>query len=362
MVGGGPFRRDTIMPSSEVRSISQQQRDGRVRPNMRDVAKRAGVSVASVSYVLNGLDRVSDKTRLRVMEAVDELGFVVNQAARTMKVGGSGFGITVGDLRSSFDVDVIRGAQSIAREHATTLLIGNGESSPRGVLDYIELFDQARLQGIIISNTHVGAEFDLLRARRTPFVLVNHRAEVEDHCVVLMDNEAVGYDAARHLIDVGCRRLVWITDGFSQPLLDRRIGIRRAVAESAGVSVEDVVVSNFFEEGGREAARHLATMGGSTRPDGAIAGTNFIGRGLINEMHATTDLRVPADLRLITTDANRLAAGGPVQMSTLTEPGFEMGARALELLLVEASEPASSHRHRRVVLSSRLDPAESSLG
>lgn len=324
---------------------------------MRDVAARAGVSVATVSYVLNGHDRVAETTRLRVLAAVEALDFVPNLAARTMRAGARGFGISVGDLRSTFDVDVVRGAQTAAREHGKTLLIGNGDG--HGHIEYIDLFDQARLEGIVICDIEFGKELRLLRDRRIPFVLVNYHDSSDEHCTVLMDNEDVGYRAAAHLIGGGCSRLVWITDGHSQPLVERRRGIDRALAEHPGTGLEQIVVPSIRDDDGRRAGALMAQRG-ADRPDGIITGTSLIARGFIEELHTRSPLRIPEDLQLISTDGNELADTGAVRLSRIVEPAVAMGRAALELLLVEVAERSVDHIHRRVVLQAELVPAESS--
>ncbi len=331
----------------------------RKRPSMRDVANHAGVSVATVSYVLNGRDRVAEPTKLRVIEAVDALGFVPNLAARTMRAGTRGLGISVGDLRSTFDVDVVRGAQSSAREHGKTLLIGNGDG--RGHTEYIDLFDQARLEGMIICDIEFGNELQVLHDRHLPCVLVNFREGSGGHCLVLMDNEDVGYRAAVHLIELGRTKLLWITDGRSQPLLERRRGIDRAIAEFSNASVEEIVVAGIDDCHGRSAGAVIAQRSADL-PDGVIAGTGLIARGFVEELHTSSALRVPQHLRLISTDGNELADTGSVKLSRFIEPGVEMGRRALELLLREVEERGSGHRHREIVLKAELHVAESSLG
>ena len=329
------------------------------RPSMRDVAAHAGVSTATVSYVLNGRDRVAPATRERVLRSVEELGFVVNLAARTMRSGTRGFGISVGDLRSSFDVDVVRGAQAAARDRGATLLIGNGDG--RGHLDYVEQFDQARLSGMIVCDVDTGPWMETLHRRQMPHVVVNFRGEGDEFCSVLMDNVDVGYQAAKHLIGLGCRKLAWITDGHLQPLNDRLEGINRAVSEAQGVTVEVLIASNIYESGGREIGAELAQRDSASMVDGVIAGTGLQARGFINELQSTSQWRVPDDILLVATDGNRLADAGPVRLSRISEPAFEMGFRALELLAAEV-EADENHAHRRVVLSGRIDFAETSLG
>jgi LacI family transcriptional regulator len=335
------------------------------RPSMRDVAARAGVSVGTVSYALNRPSRVGAETLVRVRAAIEELEFVPNSAARSMKSGGgTGLGIVVGDIRHSFSVEVARGAQLAATEAGTTLLIANGNDDLSEQSRYVDLFDQARMEGVIIESTYNSkGDIDKLHEHHRRVVLVNHRSIFTDTCMVLMDNEGSGYTAAKHLMELGARRLAFVTrvPGL-QPLEDRLLGIQRAVAEDQGATLVVVETQEIFESDGREAAAGIIELPQSDRPDGVIVGTALMAKGLVAELLEQAGIRVPEDLRLVCTEVNLQAAGGHVPFTTVAEPAFEMGFEAVTLAMRELSDDEETHVHRTITLNGVLQVAESTVG
>ena len=333
---------------------------------MRDVARLAGVSVASVSHALNNPTRISDSTRAKIEVAIDELGFVVNSAARSVKAAGrgTGLGIVIGDLQHSFSVEVVKGAQFQAREENVTLLIGNGNADVGEQARYVETFDQARMEGVLL-NVMENASIHLarLRAHGRAVVVINYRAEQFDHCRVLIDNEQVGYDAVRHLADLGSRRFLWLTGSAGwQPLVERRKGIDRAVREIQGATVAESVTPELkYEDGRRHAQSLIRRWSQAPRIDGIICGTALAARGFIDELHSSRTARVPDDIRLVSTDEDWRADRGDVTLTVFRPSAEEAGREAVRLVRAEVAE-GDQHTHRTVVYTSELVPGQSSLG
>mgnify|MGYP003632905111 CR=1 FL=1 len=132
--------------------------------SVKDVAARANVSVGTVSNVLNQPDKVAPKTVARVRAVIDELGFVRNDAARQLRAGRSlSIGLIVLDVRNPFFTDVARGAESRAAESNLAVLLGNSDDDPRREAAHLDLFEQQRVQGVLITPVGDGAP---ARARR----------------------------------------------------------------------------------------------------------------------------------------------------------------------------------------------------
>jgi len=326
------------------------------RPSMHDVAALAGVSIGTVSYTLNRPERVSEATRARVLASIEELGFVPNSAARSMKAGGTtGLGIVVGDIRHTFSIELARGAQAAATEAGTTLLIANGNTDMVEQSRYVELFDQARMEGIILVPTYdAQRDIDQLRAHRRRVVIVNYRSTPADLCSVLMDNVDAGEQATRYLLERGCRRIGFLTRTAGlQPLDDRLIGIRRAV-DAAGAELTLLEENHIYEEDGYLAAARLLSEDPAIRPDGIVVGTALMAQGLVLGLRAG-GVRVPDDIRVISTEENVQAAD--IQLPTMKEPAFEMGAEAARMTIAESRE-GSRHLHRVTILRAELVRAD----
>ena len=180
--------------------------------SIKDVANQAGVAVGTVSNVLNYPDRVSQRTKDRVLRAIDELGFVRNDAARQLRAGHSRtIGLIVLDVGNPFFTSVVRAAEDAAALQGSAVLLGDSGHDAGRESNYIDLFQEQRVQGLLISPVgDVTERIDQLRERGVPTVLVDRLADENKYSSVSVDDDAGGYLAARHLLDTGRRRLAFV--------------------------------------------------------------------------------------------------------------------------------------------------------
>lgn len=180
--------------------------------SIKDVANHARVAVGTVSNVLNYPDRVSQRTKDRVLQAIDELGFVRNDAARQLRAGHSRtIGLIVLDVGNPFFTSVVRAAEDAAALQGSAVLLGDSGHDAGRESNYIDLFQEQRVQGLLISPVgDVTERLDQLRERGVPTVLVDRLADETKYSSVSVDDDAGGYLAARHLLDIGRRRLAFV--------------------------------------------------------------------------------------------------------------------------------------------------------
>lgn len=334
-------------------------------PNMHHVAELAGVSVATVSNVLNHPEKVAESTRTKVEDAIDQLGFTLNQTARALRSGEAHtIGLVVIDLTNSLFVDVARGAQSRAQSNAFSLQLASANNDLGMQDDHLQFFDSARASGIILAPMQESDE-QIRRVRRhgRPVVVVNFDSRLTDSCRVLIDNERAGYVAAKHLIDQGRTRIAFVAarDDY-QPVHDRRTGARAAVAEAGGaVELVEVQTSDLDPTGGTEAGKRLAAMPAESRPDAVLAVTDLLAMSIINEL-TNNGVRVPEDVAVMGCDHNSAAWGGAIPLTSVAMQGEEMGRAAVDLLLAELRDGHEEHVHRRVLLQPHLVVRESTVG
>jgi LacI family transcriptional regulator len=172
---------------------------------------------------------------------------------------------------------------------------------------------------------------------------------------VLVNNERVGYLAARHLIDTGHRRLAFVMahDDY-QPVRDRLRGVRAAVAEAgAGVSCEEIDSGGLTTEHGYSVGARLARRDPADRPDGLIAVTDQLAGGIIHELHTVAGIGVPEQVAVVGCENNRTAGPTAVPLTAVDAPGRTMGAEAIRLLMDEV-DAGPKHRHATVVLEPEL--------
>ncbi|MDC4233432.1 LacI family transcriptional regulator [Actinomyces sp. B33] len=326
-------------------------------PRLHDVAERAGVSLGTASNVLNHPERVSETTIERVRAAIEELGFVRNGNASSLASGRPGsIGLVVINLSNSMFVDVARGAQAAARAAGHNLLLADSADDFDAQGENVESFSEARVAGLLLAPMQDSAShIARLKVRGTPVVIINYDQGDDDLCTVVVDNERVGYLAARHMIEIGCTRIALAGGGDEdyQPVRLRRIGVRRAMREAAGrAAFEEIAVDGVKEADGRAVAEIVSARSSGSRPDGIIGVTDSLASALIEGL-GEAGISVPGDIAVMGCDRNASAQDCPVPLTSVAMKGQEMGAAAVRLLLEEMARD-EGHEHRRVTLSPEL--------
>jgi LacI family transcriptional regulator len=331
---------------------------------LREVAAEAGVSIGTVSNALNSPQKLAPETLRRVRRAIDLLGFSRNDAARTLASGsGTGLGLVVPTFRNSLMVDIAEGAQRAARAEGLRLQLVNADSDDAAIEADIDLLLNGRVSGMLIAPmTDSRTEVDRVRRLGIPVVLVNYEVPSRDACSVVVDNELAGFMAAKHLIDLGHRRIVLVGGCYHfQPTALRREGARAAVRQAGSrVTLEE------HDAGGIAAAHGTAVAGtfpgrvGRATPDAVLALTDALANGITTEL-VNRGASIPDDIAVMGCDCNAFASTGPVPLSSVELRGSEMGKEAVRLLVDELSDQAH-HEHETIRLRPRLVTRESTVG
>jgi LacI family transcriptional regulator len=327
-------------------------------PRIQDVARRAGVAIGTVSNVLNNPDLVTDHTRLKVEAAIAELGFVRNSAARALAARRTDtVGLVLTNIGNSLFVDIARGAESATGQAQLKILLANSDSDVVKQNSYLELFDEARVAGVILAPMDGPLDSALaVQSHGRPVVLVNAPVDEPRVCCVMVNEELGGNLAASHLLNQGARRLVYLAGHLELHAISRRLsGVRKAVT-AAGASLK-VVEAPDLKIGSGRALGHQVLQ--SEAVDGVFCPSDPLAIGVIQ---AATDLGidVPDDLIVVGYDDDHFASESSIPVSTVSQPGRRMGELAVELLLAEIRQPAG-HEHRAVMLDPHLILRRSTL-
>ena len=311
------------------------------------VASTAGVSVGTVSNFLNRPEMVAPETSRRVQEAIDELRYVRNIAARNLRLGHSrSIGLLVLDVGNPFFTDFVKGVEAVAGAAGYAVILGNTEGDTARQEAYLNLFQEQRVSGIIISPTgDVDARIRELRLRGTRAVLIAEERPHPEYSSLSTNDYAGAQLAINHLLATGRRRIAFIT-GPSRILQvqSRLAGVVDAM-EAAGASASLTVIEApaFTAEAGRSVGE--AVLGRSPLPDAVFASNDLLALGVLQAAFAA-ELRVPQDVALIGYDDISYAAGAAVPLSSIRQASREMGAEAARMLLEEFdSADAPQHRH-----------------
>lgn len=313
--------------------------------SVKDVARLAGVSVGTVSNVLNHPAKVSDETITRVNNAIDKLGFIRNDAARQLRAGSSrAIGLLILDVRNPFFTDVARGAEARAAESGHVIVLGNSDESSDRESDYLDLFEQQRVRGLLISPVgDVTRRLHRLRDRGISSVLVDRPSPDEAFASVFVDDVAGGELAARHLLELGRRRLAFVGGPTSiRQVSDRLAGARTAAAEQAGASLEVITTAGLSVHDGAAAAATILARPARERPDAVFAANDLLAIGLLQVFVSSSTLRVPDDLALVGYDDIGFAGTAIVPLTSVRQPAQLIGATAVDLLLAETAATAKA--------------------
>ncbi|MDJ0338750.1 LacI family DNA-binding transcriptional regulator [Cryobacterium sp. PH31-O1] len=329
--------------------------------SVNDVAAAAGVSVGTVSNVLNRPDKVSPGTVARVQAVIAELGFVRNDAARQLRAGRSrSLGLIVLDVANPFFTDLARGAEDRAAEDGLAVLLGNTDDNVAREAAYLDLFEEQRVHGVLISPLgDIGERLNRLRARGTPTVLVDRQTEDRSFSSVAVDDIAGGRLAAQHLISLGRTRLAFVGGPNSiRQVVDRLSGARLAVAEHSSVSLEVVDTDALSVLAGRAAGQQMLVRAPGDRPDAIFAANDLLAIGVLQALNMRGDLHVPRDIALIGYDDIAFAAAAVVPLSSIRQPSVLIGYTAVDLLLREA-QGGDEFEHEQIVFQPELVIRES---
>jgi len=311
---------------------------------MREVARAAGVSVSTVSRVINGGAGVSPDKVQGVQRAIGELGYRPNWSARELSLGSavSTVGVLVPQLADEFTGSVVTGIERELKRAGFHMVCSLSHGEPQDEAAALQVFRDRRVSGLILvtpslSDNELLAEYQA----GTPLVLVNHRLpEFADACIHI-DNERAGYIAARHLLELGHRDIVHISGPLSrQDARARQEGFLRALEEAGlGRDAGRVVEAAFTAEDGEAAMRRLLLRG---RPTALFAGNDVIAAGAMVALREA-GLGVPQDVSIVGFDDRTLARLIAPPLTTIRYPMEDAGRRAARHLVQrvrgEAADP-----------------------
>jgi LacI family transcriptional regulator len=328
--------------------------------SIRDVAKEAGVSVGTVSNALNDPSRVAQKTLERVTAAIDKLGFVRNDAARQLRAGKSrAVGLIVLDAANPFFAELAKGAEGKAADHGLSVLIANSDENPTREKELLNLFEEQRVLGVMISPLVVELEpLRKLRDRGTPVVLVDMASSDKSFSSVSVDDVAGGRLVVDHLRAGGAERITFVGGPLiREQVADRLVGARAALADgSATLEVIETPAMTVAE--GRKVGEALLASDDAPLPDGIFAANDLLALGIMQAYIVDGRFNIPGDVAIVGYDDIAYSSTSIVPLSSVRQSPAEIGARGLDLLKAEADSNDKAPQH--VVIQPELVIRDSS--
>ncbi|KOT29145.1 LacI family transcriptional regulator [Streptomyces caelestis] len=322
---------------------------------MADVARSAGVSVATVSHVLNDTRPVLPHTRRAVLDAVEELGYTPNTLARSLVTSRTrSIGLAVSAISNPYFTEILQGVEAAALEHGYSLLIADPHDDPAHERKVVQLLHERRVEGMIVApSAQPRALLAYLGRHRVPAVFLDRLVDMpEDDAGPRFDQvcaESTEPTArlVTHLSGLGHRRIALVAGrpGLSTTA-ERITGYRHGLAASGLPYDERLLVHGHSESAGAERAT-TALLSLGSRPTALVTANNAMTIGALRALRAH-GLSVPGDIALCCFDDFAWADLFTPRLTAIAQPSRDLGARAVRVLLDRLAEPDRPARTERL--------------
>ncbi|OMI37508.1 LacI family DNA-binding transcriptional regulator [Streptomyces sparsogenes] len=315
---------------------------------MADVARRAGVSVATVSHVLNETRPVLPGTREAVLEAIDALGYTPNTLARSLVTARTrSIGLAVSATSNPYFTEILRGVEAGALEHGYGLLVADPHDDPVHERKAVQLLHERRVDGLIVAaSAEPGAMIDYLTRHRVPAVFLD-RLVGDAHDQVGADNAFHVEQLVLHLADLGHTRIGLVAGAPGLSTTEERIAGYRAGLRRRGLPfAPELLAGGDSEADGARAATHRL-LAAARPPTGLVTGNNAMTIGALRALEEA-GLGVPDDMALVCFDDFSWGDVFSPRLTAIAQPSREIGATAVRLLLDRLEDPARPPRTVRL--------------
>jgi LacI family transcriptional regulator len=322
-------------------------------PTIQDVAKLAGVAPITVSRVINNSGYASEETRARVEAAITSLGYIPNTLARGLRSKRTHtLALVMTDITNPFFTMIARGVEDKASLFGYTVIYCNTDESEAKEEKYINILLQKQVDGILLvpacSNS---ASVKFLQSNDIPVVLIDRKIPDTQADLVRADSEGGAYHLTRHLIELGHKRIATITGPREvSTASDRVSGYHRAMVEAGLEALESVHYGSFTQASGYELTRQALAL--TPRPTAIFGANNFISIGVLKALR-DAGLGVPEDIAVVGFDDLPVSMVVDPILTVASQPAYEMGSQATELLLKRISNELPES-HQEVILPTEL--------
>lgn len=302
--------------------------------SIKDVAKEAGVSIATVSRVLNDVDVVNEETKKKVLEAINKLGYRPNIVARSLKTQKTRtIGIIIPDISSQFYPEIVRGAEDVANIYNYNIMLCNTDLDPEKEIEYLRVLKEKMVDGVLYMSTSLEPNIlELINQLELPMVLVETTSREGDIPSVTIDNEKAAFDGVDYLIRKGNKRIAYIgthEDAEHASAL-RYIGYKKAL-EQNNIELNEKIVyfGGLKAQDGYEGMNNILQ---SESLDAVFCAGDEIAMGAINALR-DKDVKVPEEVDVIGFDNIYSASVFYPKLTTIAQPMYDMGSVGMRMLI-----------------------------
>jgi len=323
--------------------------------NIRQIAKQAGVSVATVSRVLNHPETVSGKTKDRIIEVMEEMNYTPNGIARSLALNKtSTIALLIPNIMNPLYPQMAKGIEEVVYQKGYNILLCNTEDDDEKERSYVDMLLEKRVDGfILISSSLDIKDIEKIKKQNIPFVLIGSNAEIEDENLVFTDYLMGAYQATQHLIEIGYRRIAHISGPMKRlESIHKLEGYHKALKEiNIDIIKNYIVEGNNEVEGGYLAAKRLLQL--EEPPKAIFAANDLMAIGAMEAIKCA-GFKIPNDVAVVGFDDLNMASLVEPKLTTVSQPAYKMGLIAARLLLDNIENENKEDYKQKIFLHPKL--------
>lgn len=323
---------------------------------LKDVAAKAGVSIATVSCALNDSPKVTEKTKQKVLAVVKELDYIPNKTARNLKKRKTEtIGLFLSDFGGPFYNDLIQGVQEVTMNSGYDLVVCSTYGGTRST-GYTFLKERSVDGAIVLATNLSDSELIGVSKKNLPLVLLDRELTDDNIYSVRIDNYQGAYSAVEHLVNEGCRSIACLTGPNDSYDSSKRLNGYKDALSKNGIEVEDAKIfhGDFKEQSGYDVAKGLNK---SNLPDGIFCMNDEMAIGMITAFEEM-GINVPEDVAIVGFDDIRLSSYIKPPLTTVGHPKYDWGREAARIVFAALNE---KEQEKATVLSTSLIIRSSSV-
>jgi len=328
-----------------------------------DIAEKLNLTAATVSRALNNNPKISEKTRKLVQETAVEMNYEINTLAKALKSGKSfNVGVIVPRMDSNFFASVIRGIEEELYSKGYHVIVCQTHDQEELEIENINSLLNAQVDGILMSITNANSQnnvFENLAKKNVPLIFFDRRKQISGVSSVTIDDFNGAYEATKHLISQGCKRIAHISNDRSLEIFKNRfLGYKQALIDCGLEFNEELVIqSKSRVEEGRKTMKQWLNM--ETPPDAVFSSSDFSALGAIQEIK-DHGFRIPEDICVVGFSNEPFTRFMELSVSSVDQSPIKMGKIAAQVFLEEVGNGKKVKSKKEVILTPELIVRKSS--
>lgn len=302
--------------------------------SIKDVAREASVSIATVSRVLNDIDVVNDETKKRVMEAIKKLDYRPNIVARSLKTQRTRtIGIVVPDISNQLYPEIVRGAEDVSNIYDYNVILCNTDLDEEKEIEYLKVLREKMVDGVIyISHSLKEEVFKVLNDLKIPTVLIETKGKNDEFPSVVIDNEKAAYDATTYIIEKGNKKVAFVGVKPDTPNASglRFLGYKKALSDN-GIEIDENLI-HFGALKSEDGIKAMEEITSKTHIDAVFCASDEIAMGVINALR-DKGISVPKDVDVIGFGNTYSSSVYYPKLTTIHQPMYDMGSVGMRMLI-----------------------------